>query len=611
MAGGHMASVWGELQRRNVVRVAIAYAVVAWLVLQIADTVLDNISAPAWVFQTILLLLIIGFPVALVFAWAFELTPDGVKREKHVVRSESVTQTTGRRIDFVIIGVLAIAVVVFAVDRFGGARSDAPAEDLTQQITATEIQQSIAVMPFVNMSSDPEQEYFSDGLAEEILNLLAKMQSLKVIARTSSFAFKGKTEDMRLIGQQLGVKTLLEGSVRKSGERVRITAQLIDASDGSHIWSETYDRTMTDIFAVQDDVATAIVGALQIHVGTIPSRGRPTDNSEAYSLFLKARVLRSNGQKAALPEALLAEAIILDPTFAEAIELLSYYHWNFSRQQLAKETAGRALSLKPDLVLARAIFDSADSGSVLGGIRAFEEATRQEPGYAPLLQPFSWNLIQAGYLREGLEWAERLVEIDPLSSFAQGWLSVALHTNGRHEDALESAERAQSVGDSNGIGSAWPAFDYLADNQDGKAINVVETCLQQVDGYDSSWVRPLIENGRNSPPGQAYLDEHLPDIEASAPSTCSGFMDYLHVLYLVFGYTDRYYELIVDAGPDAARWSDSDLLWFDGIEYRRKTGFTQHSKFLELAETMGFIDVWENRGAPDFCEEAGGVWVCE
>jgi TolB-like protein len=239
-----------ELRRRNVFRVAIAYAVATWLLIEISATTFPILRLPEWTATLVTVLLIIGFLPAQIFAWAFELTPEGLKKEQEVDRSESITHITGRKLDFIIISVLAIALVVFAVDKFVLAPDIAPAPDSAQKIVATEAQQSIAVLPFVNMSPDPEQEYFSDGLSEEILNLLAKVPDLKVIGRTSSFSFKGKNEDLRVIGQTLGVRSLLEGSVRKSGDEVRITAQLIDVSDGSHIWSETYNRTLTDIFAV-------------------------------------------------------------------------------------------------------------------------------------------------------------------------------------------------------------------------------------------------------------------------------------------------------------------------------------------------------------------------
>ncbi len=247
-----------ELQRRNVFRVAIGYIVSSWLLAQVADLVLENIGAPDWVMQTILLILALGFPVVVFFSWAYEVTPDGIKRETEADSSQSITHVTGRKLDRAITAMLIVALGYFAYDKFvlSAAREAALVEATSQAVTeqapvepevVTNTEKSIAVLPFVNMSSDPEQEYFSDGLSEEILNLLAKIGDLKVIGRTSSFVFKGKNEDLREIGKALGVTTVLEGSVRKSGDRVRITAQLINVSDGSHLWSDTYDRTMTDI----------------------------------------------------------------------------------------------------------------------------------------------------------------------------------------------------------------------------------------------------------------------------------------------------------------------------------------------------------------------------
>ena len=321
-----MASLWDELKRRNVVRVAIAYVVVSWLMLQLTDVLLPLLILPEWVGRLVFLLLFIGFPLALFVAWAFELTPDGLKKERDVDRSTSITHATGRKLDRMIIAILLVALAVFAVERFVLLPERATPADLGQEIVASEYQQSIAVLPFVNMSSDPEQEYFSDGLSEEILNLLAQLPELKVIGRTSSFAFKGKNEDLRIIGEALGVNTVLEGSVRKSGERIRITAQLINVSDGAHLWSQTYDRTMTDVFEIQDNVAGEIIEALKLHVGVIPERGRPTDHVEAYSLFLKARALQNEWNPDGAIDH-LNHAVELDPNFAEAYELLAFSYW--------------------------------------------------------------------------------------------------------------------------------------------------------------------------------------------------------------------------------------------------------------------------------------------
>ena len=250
-----MTSFWGELKRRNVVRVAIAYAIVSWLLLQIADVVLDNIEAPTWVFQAILLLLVIGFPVAIIFAWAFELTPEGIKKEKDVDRSESITHITGRKLDFAIIGVLAITVVYFVAEQFFWADDRA---------TESQINASIAVLPFVPLSSGEDDGYFADGLTEEILNALTQIPELQVTARTSSFFFKGQNIPVPEIATRLNVAHVVEGSVRRDGDRVRITAQLIHASSDRHLWSQTYDRTFQDIFAIQQDIAENIAEALNV-----------------------------------------------------------------------------------------------------------------------------------------------------------------------------------------------------------------------------------------------------------------------------------------------------------------------------------------------------------
>jgi TolB-like protein len=239
-------SILKELKRRNVFRVAIGYIVSSWLLVQVADLVLENIGSPAWVIQTIMLVLALGFPVVVFFSWAYEVTPDGVKRESEVDRTQSITHLTALKLDRAIIAVLIIASGYFAFDKFylaarlGVHQAEAVAQaaaapQAIEERPAADSNPSIAVLPFVNMSGDAANEYFSDGLSEEILNLLAKVSGLKVIARTSSFAFKGKNQDLREVGSTLGVNNVLEGSVRKSGERVRITAQLINVADGSHI----------------------------------------------------------------------------------------------------------------------------------------------------------------------------------------------------------------------------------------------------------------------------------------------------------------------------------------------------------------------------------------
>jgi len=255
---GIALSFFSELRRRNVFRVGIAYSIATWALLQIVDVIAPMFELPDWAPKLIFVILAVGFVPALIFAWAFELTPEGLKHERDVNREESITGDTGRKLDFIIIGVLALAIALLLVDRYIGTSTPEP-----HQVAEEAGEKSIAVLPFVNMSSDAEQEFFSDGITEEILNSLASVKELKVAGRTSSFAFKGQSDDLRKIGDTLGVEHILEGSVRKSGTKVRITAQLIQVEDGFHMWSETYDRELTDIFKIQDEIAEQILVALR------------------------------------------------------------------------------------------------------------------------------------------------------------------------------------------------------------------------------------------------------------------------------------------------------------------------------------------------------------
>jgi len=262
-------SLFEELKRRNVVRVGVAYVVIGWVTAQIAEFAFENFGAPEWVLKTIVVILLLGLPIALFFAWAFEMTPDGVKLEKDVDRSDSITSTTGRKLDRVIIAALVLALAYFFWER---QSVDEPLEPVAAVETVEVEQQpeatgpdprSIAVLPFVNMSSDQEQEWFSDGLTEEILNSLARTPDLLVAARTSAFKFKGSAEDIPTIAASLGVAHILEGSVRSSGDQLRVTAQLIRASDGFHLWSQTYDRNPEDVIAIQEEIAIEIAIALE------------------------------------------------------------------------------------------------------------------------------------------------------------------------------------------------------------------------------------------------------------------------------------------------------------------------------------------------------------
>ena len=333
-----MSSFFDELKRRNVVRVGAAYLIVAWVLAQIADLGLENFGTPEWVIKTILLLLGLGFPLALFFAWAFELTPEGLKREKDVDRSKSVTPLTGRKLDFVIIGALVMALGYFLWERQnpvdGVDSSTTPvATEAEETSTVTRDKRSIAVLPFVNMSSDPEQEWFADGLTEELLNTLARAPDLLVAARTSSFKFKGTTEDIPTIAAALGVAHVLEGSVRRGRDRLRITAQLIRASDGFHLWSQNYDRKPDDVIAIQEEVAMEIARALDTAMdpealARMVSAG--TASVPAYESYLEGlaygvRTIETGDSQLLLKrKTALERAQELDPNFSAA-------HWEMAQ----------------------------------------------------------------------------------------------------------------------------------------------------------------------------------------------------------------------------------------------------------------------------------------
>jgi adenylate cyclase len=321
-----LMSLFNELKRRNVIRVGIAYAVVAWLVMQFADVVLNNITAPEWVFKSIMLLLAIGFPVVLVFAWAFEMTPEGIKREKDVDRTQSITPRTGKKLDRIIIAGLVLIIVGMGIERIWFAGQDepaatqkapeaGPAQAETSAVAATvedtDHRESVAVLPFTAMSSGEDDGYFADGLTEEILNSLARLPELLVTARTSSFHFKDQNLPVPEIAATLGVKHVVEGSVRRSGERVRITAQLIRAEDGFHLWSQTYDRTLEDVFAVQEDIAENIAETLNVVLNE-DKRKQMNDarikDVEAFIAYQKGVEMMARAHSTSDPAELLPEA---------------------------------------------------------------------------------------------------------------------------------------------------------------------------------------------------------------------------------------------------------------------------------------------------------------
>jgi TolB-like protein/Tfp pilus assembly protein PilF len=438
-----------ELRRRNVFRMAVLYVIAAWLIMQVAGVLIDLGSLPDWIGPIIVPLLAVGFPLALVFSWFYELTPEGISLEKDVEAAESITHVTGRRMDFIVISLLCAAVILFAYDKW---RIGPPPE------------KSIAVLAFENMSDDPEQEYFSDGISEEVLNTLAKVEGLRVISRSSSFSFKGKDLHLPTIAKELNVAHVLEGSVRRMGTSVRITAQLVNAESDSHLWSETFDRELTtqNIFAIQSDIAVAIADKLratlsrqeQVKLGNVP-----TSSLEAYQFYWLGKQRMFSRASASLEEALeyFAKAITTDPEFAlayvglaETYMLLGDYAGMSLNEVLenAEPVISKALALDDELVEAYVARGAirAKVGDFGAAIPAFQRAIELDPNHSRAHHWYGDVLLN--YLRQpdtALPMLERAYTLDPVSPALIVTIGQALSGLGQFEEAMVYFQKAREI----------------------------------------------------------------------------------------------------------------------------------------------------------------------
>lgn len=445
-----MGQLFEELKRRNVFRVGIAYLVVGWLILQFLDVVVPIIGLPDIFAKAVLVLLLIGLPIALLLSWAFELTPGGIVKTEDVEAEASVTPGTGHKLDrFIIVG-LVIALGYFVWERQAGEAGFGR--------TAGAPGKSIAVLPFADLSPGGDQEYFGDGIAEEILNVLTQASDLRVAGRTSSFSFKGANQDLREIGRQLGVDNILEGSIRKSGNRIRITAQLVSAADGFHLWSATYDRELDDIFAIQDQISRAIVDALQVELafGEQVSGSVDGPHIEAYGLYLRGRqslMLRGPDN---LADAIryFDVAIMIDPDFADAYAskaiahslMSSYGNWklNVVAYETAKEAIDRALEINPDsaeALLARGINELYLGWNWSGAKAALERAQEIAPNNSEVVNFLGDYWIRVGNVEEAIKYDRRAFDLDPLSVGNAYDLGLDQTHMDRYEDAMKLANQ--------------------------------------------------------------------------------------------------------------------------------------------------------------------------
>ena len=445
-----MTTLFQELKRRNVIRVAAAYVVVSWLLLQIGDVLFEALKLDDGALTILLAIIAIGFIPVVVFAWVYELTPEGIKREAEIDETTSIAHQTGRKLNIITLVTMVILIALIFWDRnFAPVPRVEPVQNAEDITTGP----SIAVLPFQDMSVQGDQEYFGDGIAEELLNVLAKTDGLRVAARTSSFTFKGNQTDIREIGAALDVKTVLEGSIRKDGDNIRVTAQLINVADGYHIWSDSFDRKLNNIFQVQDEIALSIVDALKLKLD-LGNHHREGISSEAYDLYLRGRDAARTIDK---PNQLKAveyfeQAIAIEPNFPEAhAGLASSWIWledyggfaaDFAYPIIAK-AARRALQLdtsNSEALMAMALyFNSIDDDKVMAKT-LFEYALKENPSLVPIYFHYSDILENEGKLKEAIEYRKRAVELDPLSTFYRSRLVFQLHSLGQTEEALEQLE---------------------------------------------------------------------------------------------------------------------------------------------------------------------------
>jgi TolB-like protein len=461
-----------ELKKRNVTRVAALFIVASWLILQVGDLIFDAFDVPSWSTRLLIAILILGFPIVLSLSWVFELTADGLVREEEISRGV-LRRLNGRRANILIAAMAVLAVALVVADRM---RPDTGPGH-----------RSIAVLPFLNISDDQANDYFAEGLSEELLNLLARIPELQVTARTSSFSFKDKDLDLPTIGRLLNVAHVLEGSVRKSGQQIRITAQLINVENGYHVWSQNYDREMNDIFAIQDEISTAVVAALRVSILGNAPRARGTD-PEAFTAYLTALHFYQQRTIGSLDKALsyAQRAIDIDPDYAPAWNLLSstYSNLAISRQlpyNEAHEKAllanERALDIDPNFAFAlsaRAWLAMNYERDLASAAEFFRRALDIEPNNPVILGN---QAVLAGRLRrvdEAIELSRKSLALDPIRSVGYSNLSDLLARAGRPFEAVEVAQKAVELAPGNQIARANLAIAYLLAEQADESISELE-----------------------------------------------------------------------------------------------------------------------------------------
>lgn len=600
--------ILGEMKRRNVFRIGMAYIVASWVVIQIGDIIASNYGAPAWVMGVVITFVIAGLPIVLFATWTFALTTDGLRKESDLLAVDSLTRTSGHRLDYIMMALLAVVVGMVALDRY------MPVPEVPQTAKATPqadivsepepepviVENSIAVLPFRNMSAEANQDYFSDGLSEELLNVLTHVDGLVVASRTSSFAYKNDSRNIRQIARALRVANILEGSVRKVGDSLRITAQLVDTSNDRQLWADTYDREMDDIFQIQDEIANAIVSALTTELGIgleAVSVDSVTTNLDAYDLYLKGREMFIARKNLPTSWTLLEQATSLDPQFARAWEALAAVHsvassWDrgdgMDHDALALAAAHRALELDPDLSMAYAVIGmkhEITGEGFPGAIRNLDIAIRNNPKNATA---WLWRGIQfkdMGYIGQAVSDFEQCLKIDAGYQLCSQYLALGLLSSGQIEAAIKQFEKTFES-NFHGLDDQFVSY-YVHTGQRNIALLIGELGISHPYVPVKDWIEaienPLEDHSARVARFNEWGKEYNIDI-------CD--MDNIAIALR----QDQCFTTIENAG----------LIWHPDSAYFRKT-----PAFKEFVNTH-LREYWQENGHPPQCRLLGdGDYECD
>ncbi|MBT8448758.1 MAG: hypothetical protein KJO69_03660, partial [Gammaproteobacteria bacterium] len=517
-----MSNLISELKRRNVFKVAVGYSILGWVVLQVADVVVPVLELPEWTLKFVLFVGLLGFPFALFFAWAYELTPDGLKRDDEVSTEESITSETGKKINYAITALLVVAIGFLLWERQtpdNGTNDTVVAQQELDAATASETTTSIAVMPFVNMSADPDQEYFSDGISEEILNVLAQVPKLHVTSRSSAFTFKNSNLKLSEIAKQLQVSNILEGSIRKSGNRIRITAQLIEAETDKHLWSETFDRELDDIFAIQDEISHAIVLALKdkLNLGkNYDVRATTSINLEAHNEYLRGRHFLDKREKESLTKALsyFENSIGIEPLYASAwagkawtLFYLSEYQYGDLPIKVANDRAlfavNKAIELDDQHPEAYAI-----RGLITGEASDYDKSIELNPNLAVA---YMWSALRNDKtISQSIELIEKAYELDPLSTVVASNYATTLSAAGEIQKAWQILNQIESLDPDGALTISTKYYLYSRAGEFGKSVYYRRVFLEKYP--DDALEQARLANRLNA---LGLLDEAIYHVEKS------------------------------------------------------------------------------------------------